>query len=165
MKFSAHWIVGTLMLVSLAGPAAVFAQPGGDFPPPLFGVGPGTGGPTDVPQPPILRGVDLTEAQQDKVFEILHAQAPVLHKQTKALRKAEDELHKLAASSDFSEAKARNLAEVAAKASAEIGFILVKTDHQLFEILTAEQRERALAGPHRISGQPALERKPRVWRE
>ena len=47
--------------------------------------------------PPHLRGLNLTEAQRDKIFEIMHAQAPVMRDKAKALRKAETDLHALTA--------------------------------------------------------------------
>ena len=45
--------------------------------------------------PPHLRGLNLTEAQQDKVFEIMHAQAPVMRDKAKVVRKAESDLRAL----------------------------------------------------------------------
>lgn len=92
--------------------------------------------------PPHLHGLNLTEAQQDKVFEIMHAQAPVMRDKAKGLRKAEGDLHALTAAPDYSEAKARTLADAAAKAMAEMALVRAKADRQVFEVLTPEQRKQ-----------------------
>jgi len=92
--------------------------------------------------PSHLRGLNLTEAQQDKVFEIMHGQAPVMRDKAKALRKAESDLHALATAPDYSEAKARSLADAAAKAMSEMTLARAKADRQVFEVLTLEQRKQ-----------------------
>jgi Spy/CpxP family protein refolding chaperone len=92
--------------------------------------------------PPHLHGLNLTEAQQDKVFEIMHAQAPVMRDKAKALRKAESDLRALTAAPDYSEAKARSLADEAAKAMAEMTLARAKADRQVFDVLTPEQRKQ-----------------------
>ncbi|MDP3538466.1 MAG: Spy/CpxP family protein refolding chaperone [Azonexus sp.] len=91
---------------------------------------------------PHLRGLNLTEAQQDKVFEIMHAQAPVMRDKAKALRKAESDLRALTSAADYSEAKARGLADEAAKAMSEMTLARAKADRQVFEVLTPEQRKQ-----------------------
>ena len=73
--------------------------------------GPGMGGEM---MPPHLRGLNLTEAQRDKIFEIMHAQAPVMRDKAKALRKAEEDLRALTAAADYSDAKAKSLADAGA---------------------------------------------------
>jgi Spy/CpxP family protein refolding chaperone len=92
--------------------------------------------------PPHLRGLNLTEAQQDKVFEIMHAQAPVMREKAKALCKAETDLQALTSAPDYSEAKARSLADEAAKAMSEMTLARAKADRQVFEVLTPEQRKQ-----------------------
>ena len=92
--------------------------------------------------PPHLRGLNLTEAQQDKVFAIMHGQAPGMRDKAKALRKAEGDLRALTAAPDYSEAKARSLADAAAKAMAEMTLARTKAERQVFEVLTPEQRKQ-----------------------
>lgn len=94
------------------------------------------------PLPPYLHGLNLSEAQRDKVFAIMHAQAPVMRDRAKALHKVEDDLRALAVTPDYSEAKARALADAAAKAMAEMALARTKVDRQVFEILTLEQRKQ-----------------------
>lgn len=101
--------------------------------------GPGMGGEM---MPPHLRALNLTEPQRDKVFEIMHSQAPAMRDKAKAWRKAEDELRALTASPDYSDAKARSLADAAAKAMAEMTLARAKAERQVFEVLTPEQRKQ-----------------------
>jgi len=89
-----------------------------------------------------LRSVNLSEAQRDKVFEIMHAQAPAMRERAKAEQKANEELRKLAAAPDYSEAKARALSESIGKAAADAALARVKVDRQIAEVLTPEQRKQ-----------------------
>jgi len=89
-----------------------------------------------------LRGINLSEAQRDKVFEIMHAQAPVMREKAKLVGKAEESLRKLAAAPDYSDAKVKSLADALGKAQSEVTLNRVRTDHQVFEVLTPEQRQQ-----------------------
>ena len=112
--------------------------------------GPGTMG--GEMMPPHLRGLNLTEAQRDKIFEIMHAQAPAMRDKAKALRKAEDDLRALTAAPDYSDAKARSLADAAAKAMSEMTLARAKAERQVFEVLTPEQRKQL--AEMKLSGDP-----------
>ena len=101
--------------------------------------GPGMGGGM---MPPHLHGLNLIEAQRDKIFEIMHAQAPVMREKGKAVFKAEADLRALTASPDYSDAKARSLADAAAKAMSEMTLLRAKAERQVFEVLTPEQRKQ-----------------------
>lgn len=104
---------------------------------PGFGPGPGFGG-----RPPFFRGVELSEAQQDKVFTILHAEAPYLREQSKAAAKAREALHALATADKCDDAKATALAKEAATAEANIALQHVRTQQKLLAVLTPEQRKQ-----------------------
>lgn len=148
MKLNSHGNIKRLLVaagVALALPLTAAAVPGergghhgcgGGF---AAHGGPGMGGEM---MPPHLRALNLTEAQRDKVFEIMHAQAPAMRDKAKAWRKAEDELRALTAASDYSDAKARALADSAAKAMADMTLARAKTERQVFEVLTPEQRKQ-----------------------
>lgn len=99
------------------------------------------GGPGEM-LPHDLRRLKLSEAQRDKVFEILHGQVPWLRDQAKLARKAEEALHKLISSADYSEANARSLAETISQARLEVTLARAKADRQIFELLTPEQRQQ-----------------------
>ena len=92
--------------------------------------------------PPFLHGLDLTDAQQDKVFAILHGQAPYVREQGRALRKARAALHALASAAQYDDAKAASLAQAAAQAMANLELSRVRTEQKLLAVLTAEQREQ-----------------------
>ena len=130
------------------------AMPG---PPPGFGHGPGhgAGGPGAPGLPPFLHGIDLSEAQQDKVFAATYAQAPLLRVQEKIAFKAHAQLRELAGSSAYDDAKASALASTAAQAMAQISLLHARLEQQLLAVLTPEQRKQAQQrrdsrpGPHR----------------
>ncbi|WP_432377519.1 Spy/CpxP family protein refolding chaperone [Duganella sp. P38] len=123
-------------------------QRGGPEGGPGFGPGPGPGfGPAFGPgfgpgRPPFFRGVELSEAQQDKVFAILHAEAPYLRDQAKAAGKAREALRALAGADKYDDAKAAALAKEAATADANIVLQHIRTRQKLLAVLTPEQRKQ-----------------------
>lgn len=112
-------------------------------PPPGFGHGPGAGGPAAPGLPPFLHGIDLSEAQQDKVFAATYAQAPLLREQEKIAFKAHAQLRALAGSSAYDDAKASALSSAAAQAMAKISLQQARLEQQLLAVLTPEQRKQA----------------------
>ena len=96
--------------------------------------GEGWGGP-----PPFLAGLHLTEDQQDKVFAIVHAAAPALREQEKALRKAHEALRDLNESARFDEGRVQGLADTAAKADSQLMVLRARTEHEILALLTPEQ--------------------------
>ena len=93
--------------------------------------------------PPFLHGIDLSEAQQDKVFAATYAQAPLLREQEKIAFKAHAQLRELAGSSAYDDAKAGALASTAAQAMAKISLLHARLEQQLLAVLTPEQRKQA----------------------
>ncbi|CAN7295498.1 periplasmic heavy metal sensor [Pseudoduganella sp. LjRoot289] len=108
-----------------------------------LGSGPGSG-PRRMPfgQPPFMHGLALSEAQQDKVFAILHAQAPYLREQGKAFHKAQEALHALGSADKYDDAKAASLSQAAAQAMSNLELQRVRTGQKLLAVLTAEQRKQ-----------------------
>ncbi|WP_374359984.1 Spy/CpxP family protein refolding chaperone [Pseudoduganella danionis] len=137
------------------------ARPGGaangghnhaDGPGPQGGMGPEHGHPTmgemgPGHRAPFLHGIDLTEAQQDKVFAILHAQAPYLREQGKAAAKANEALRALGRAEQYDDAKAAALAKEAATAMSNIALQQVRTEQKLLAVLSAEQRKKLADRP------------------
>lgn len=103
-----------------------------------FGPGPAFG----PGRPPLFQGLDLNEAQQDKIFAIVHAQAPYLREQFKAAAKAREALHALAGADQYDDAKAAALAKDLATAEANIALQHVRTQQKLLAVLTPEQRKK-----------------------
>lgn len=89
-----------------------------------------------------LRGLDLTEEQRDKIFEIRHASAPALREAYKELAKAKRELRALAQAAEFEEARAQQAADAAAKAFARLHVQRAKDTHAVLAVLTPEQRQK-----------------------
>lgn len=90
----------------------------------------------------MLRGLDLTEAQRDKVFALRHEQAPKLREQGKIVRDSYRELRKLALSDTYDEAKARDISERGAQAIAQIAQLRAHTGNEIYKLLTPEQRQK-----------------------
>lgn len=107
--------------------------------------------------PPYLPALNLDEAQRDKVFAILHEQAPTMRERLKHLNRAQADLHRLTAGPDYDEPRAQVLAEQIGRAMSEVALLRARTDRLIFDLLSLEQRKR-LAGfwpdgePHGIPG-------------
>ena len=86
-------------------------------------------------------GLDLSESQQDKIFSILNAQAQPLYEQEKIVRNAYIDLHKMATSEQYADGKAAAISESLAKAKAKIVLIHAQEEHQIYALLTDEQRK------------------------
>jgi Spy/CpxP family protein refolding chaperone len=99
--------------------------------------------PQAMPGSPFLRGIALSEAQQDKVFAATYAQAPLLREQEKIAFKAHAQLRELAASDAYDDAKAGALASTAAQAMATVSLLQARLEQQLLAVLTPEQRQQA----------------------
>ncbi len=96
-------------------------------------------------EPMMMRGLhrlDLSEAQQDKIFEIMHGQAPAAREQMKSLRKSEQALQALKATPDFSDAKARQLVDQIAKQRADMEMSRLQTERKVLDLLSPEQRKQ-----------------------
>lgn len=111
------------------GPPSIACMP--PFAPPLM-----------VGRPLFLRGVELTEAQDDKVFAILHEEKPYLREQARAAARAHEALNELAGADKYDDAKAASLAQAAATAMANMALQRVRTEQKLLAVLTPEQRKK-----------------------
>ncbi|CDG82838.1 Spy/CpxP family protein refolding chaperone [Janthinobacterium agaricidamnosum] len=119
---------------------------------PGFGHGFGHGFGGAQGQPPFLRGLDLSETQQDQVFAITHEQAPALREQHKAAAKARQELRALSRAAQFDEARAAALAQAEGQAIAAISLQRARSEQKILALLTPEQRkqlEQRFTGPQR----------------
>lgn len=143
-----RFFVATVLTASLA--LAAHAQPPAGFEPPA-GMMPHHG-PHDMMAPhgpgmlpPYLRDLKLSDAQEDKIFVIVHAQAPQMREQMKAMKKAHEQMRELALADQYDEGRAKALADTAAKAMSEMSLQRLRTDRQILAVLTPEQRQ-TLAG-------------------
>jgi len=122
-----------LIAAAIGSAATAFADP---MPPP----GERGAGPRHGPGMPFLRGIDLSEAQQDRVFAILHAEAPQLREQDKIEDKAREALRAMARSGNFNEAQASTHTRALGQAIAARELLRVRSAGQVMALLTAEQR-------------------------
>jgi protein CpxP len=90
----------------------------------------------------MLRGLDLTEAQRDKIFEIRHAQAPARRAQMKAVHAARKDLRELAMAPNYDAPKAKASAEAFAKAMSQMALMRVESARKVLAVLTPEQRKQ-----------------------
>lgn len=90
--------------------------------------------------PQYLRELNLSEAQRDWVFEIMDGQATAMREKMKAARNAEESLSKLILSTEYSEPKARELSDSAARATADLSLARAMAERQVYAVLTAGQR-------------------------
>jgi Spy/CpxP family protein refolding chaperone len=99
--------------------------------------------------PHALRHLQLSEAQQDKIFAIMHGQAPQARELRKAMHKAHSALHELVTTGPYDDAKAKALSDSLGKALSESALLHARTHHQILDVLTPEQRqELAHHGEH-----------------
>jgi len=101
--------------------------------------GPGPGGPHG-PGLPFLRGIDLSEAQQDRLFAIMHESAPKRREHDKARRKAAEALRAASNDGKFDEARASAAAQALGQAIAAGELLRARTDAQVLGLLTPQQR-------------------------
>ena len=111
--------------------------------------GPGMGG-----RPPFAYGIELSDAQEDKVFAIVHAEQPYLHEQGRAAAKAHEALRALGRAEQYDDAKDAALAREAATAMANIALQHVRTEQKLLAVLTPEQRKKQAEGEARRAPRP-----------
>jgi len=89
-----------------------------------------------------LHGLKLSDAQQDKLFAIMHAQAPERREHDKAIRKAHEALRELGRADKFDDAKAAALSRDLGQAVAADALLRARTEAQALAVLTPEQREQ-----------------------
>lgn len=137
MMFETGTGVGAVPVAGMTGgsPAGMRGGPGA-----VQGGGPEgmRGGPPPL-LPPFIR---LSSAQQDRLFELRHAQEPALRAQMQELHSAHAQLHTLAMADVYDEASVRQVAARASQASGELALMHVRLRHAAFLLLTPEQRKR-----------------------
>ncbi|GGY16930.1 Spy/CpxP family protein refolding chaperone [Paludibacterium paludis] len=90
----------------------------------------------------LLHRVDLSDAQKDTIFAILHEQAPTLRDAMKAMRNANRALKDLALSGKYDETRAAALADDIAAAHRRMALLHAATDARVVAVLTPSQRDR-----------------------
>lgn len=89
-----------------------------------------------------FKGLELTEAQQDKLFDIRHALEPAKRTFHKESRKLREQQRTLVQSADYSTSKMKQLVEQETKLTAEHRLRMADAKHKMFEVLTDDQRKQ-----------------------
>lgn len=90
----------------------------------------------------MLRGLDLSAAQQAQAKTLFEAQRPAFEEKSKAVREAHDALHLLVSSGKYTPEKAAELVkDITQKESAQLLF-KAEQGNKLMQILTPEQRSK-----------------------
>lgn len=91
---------------------------------------------------PLLKGIELSEAQQDRLFAIMHEAAPKRREHDKAQRKAFEALRETSRADRSDDARAAAAAQALGAAVAAEELLRVRTDAQVMALLTPQQREQ-----------------------
>lgn len=97
----------------------------------------------------VLKRLDLSEAQRDRIREIFREQAPAVREKAQALREVHKELRGYALSEDFDPARAQALAERQAGLMAELHMLRINGLNQTYQILDTAQKEKLAAWQER----------------
>lgn len=89
----------------------------------------------------MLRGLNLTDAQRDKIFKLVYADMPAMRDQGKVLRDNHAQLRQLTLSDQYDEGKVKALTEQNAAAMAQMEQMRARTGHEIYQILTPEQHK------------------------
>jgi Spy/CpxP family protein refolding chaperone len=87
-----------------------------------------------------LRGINLTDAQKDKIFAIRHALAPQMYEKFKLVRQSREDLRGMATAANYDEARAKAAIDAGARAKADIALLRLRGEHDIFSVLTPEQK-------------------------
>jgi len=99
--------------------------------------------------PAWLQQLDLSDAQQDQVFQIFYQLTPVIRERLQAARRAHEELEDLAIAVSLDSDRGREAFAAEAQALADVAEIRMHAMRSVYELLTAEQRAQALHLPIR----------------
>ena len=92
---------------------------------------------------PYLHGLGLSDAQDDQLFALDHAQAPIMREHHKQHQQLREDLRTTAQADKFDESKAQHLADKAAKLEKEKVLSFARHEAKVFALLTPEQRKKA----------------------
>jgi Spy/CpxP family protein refolding chaperone len=90
----------------------------------------------------MLRGLDLTQDQQDQIFKIRHDQAQAIYDQHKAVREAARTLRELGQADAFDQAKAGQAADALGQAQGRLALLQAESMARIRAVLTPEQRQK-----------------------
>lgn len=89
-----------------------------------------------------LKGLDLTEAQEDRIFEIQHALAPAKREYHKEIRKLREQQRELVQSASYDSGKMKKLVEQETRLTADHRLKMADAKNKMYQVLTEEQRKQ-----------------------
>lgn len=93
----------------------------------------------------MLRGLELTDEQRDKIFDIMHTQKPAVREKMKVLRKSHQELHRATMTDKYDKRIIRKLADTQAKTLSDLMVMRTETGNKIYKLLTPEQQKELAA--------------------
>ena len=144
MKISHHLLALTLVAIPFVSHAESMDKPPCGHPPAMsFDAGKfPEGQPPMHGLPPYLAGLDLTDAQQDKIFALTYPLLPQMREHGKQRHQLMEALRQLSNAEPFDEAKAKQIADKLASLEKEAMYKRAQIDSQIFALLTTEQRKQ-----------------------
>ncbi len=146
-------LVGIALLLGIPAGSALFAHPGDDTvqqaPPPPPG---GPGGPGGF-SPRLLEQLNLTDDQKTQISALLDTNRTDNQAIHEELMQAREALHTAAESSTYDESVVMAQAVIVGQAMTELTVNQTRTEWDIYQLLTAEQRTK-LAGLRKQMGPP-----------
>ncbi|WP_322995267.1 Spy/CpxP family protein refolding chaperone [Castellaniella sp.] len=100
-----------------------------------------------------LRGLDLSQAQKDQIFQIRHDQEKAVYDQKQALNAAATTLRELSRTQPFDQAKAKQAAEALGQAKGQLALLQAQTMAEVHAVLTPEQQKKLTERQAKKSGE------------
>jgi len=91
----------------------------------------------------MLRKLDLTEEQQDKVFELMHKQKPAMRDKMKEMREGRKAIREAVMSDTYDAKQVNQLADKQGRMVAEMIKMRTSNFNQIYTLLTPEQKIKA----------------------
>jgi len=95
--------------------------------------------------PPHLNTLNLSDTQRAQIIEVFKTQGAGLRDKFEAVKKAHEALRGLSQSAEFSDDKAKVLAESGAQAQTEADLAHAQLDHAIYQVLTPTQQQQLKA--------------------
>lgn len=89
-----------------------------------------------------LRGLNLSQDQQDQIFKIRHDQDQAVYDQRKAAKAAASTLRELSRADTFDQAQAKQAADALGQAQGQLALLRAQSMAQIRAVLTPEQRQQ-----------------------
>lgn len=100
--------------------------------------------------PRMMKRLDLTDAQKDQISQLRQRDAAMMAEKFKTLRETRSALRDMRLKDEYDAVRIKMLTEQGALAMAEMAQMRARQHHEIWQILTPEQRQRAEAKRERM---------------